>query len=163
MVLTSNGLRLALLAPTMMAMLLIGPASKPSQALALGPTASGLADEAKEELTAAVDARIRRHDIPGAVAGVWFDSGESWVVARGWTGPNHRTPRGVDSKTRIASITKSFTCTLLLMLVDEGRLRLEDPIARYVASVPNGERIKLRMLCANRSGLPDYQGALLEP
>jgi D-alanyl-D-alanine carboxypeptidase len=56
---------------------------------------------------------------------------------------------------RIASITKTFTGTLVLMLVDEGKLTLEDPINKYVAGIPSGEKITMRMLLNHSSGIYD--------
>ena len=44
---------------------------------------------------------------------------------------------------RIGSVTKTFTVTVLLMLVDEGTLGLDDTIATYLDGVPNGDRITL--------------------
>ncbi len=57
---------------------------------------------------------------------------------------------------RIGSETKTFTVTALLKLVDDRRIRLDDPISRYVDGVPNGRRITLRHLAGMRSGLFPY-------
>lgn len=61
-----------------------------------------------------------------------------------------------DFYSRIGSETKTFTVTALLQLADQGRLHLDDPIARYVDGVPNGHRITLRQLARMQSGLPNY-------
>lgn len=57
---------------------------------------------------------------------------------------------------RIGSETKTFTVTALLELVDDHRVRLDDPISRYVHGVPDGDRITLRQLAEMRSGLFPY-------
>ena len=62
----------------------------------------------------------------------------------------------IDDHTRIGSVTKTFTGTAVLQLVDQGRIRLSDPISRYIDGVPNGDAITLDMLGRMRSGLPDY-------
>ena len=41
----------------------------------------------------------------------------------------------------IASITKTFTATVILQLVEEGMLRLNDPVKRYLDRVPRGPRL----------------------
>ena len=57
---------------------------------------------------------------------------------------------------RIGSNTKAFVVTAILMLADQGKLGLDDPIDRYVKGVPSGDRITLRQLAQMRSGLYDY-------
>lgn len=50
---------------------------------------------------------------------------------------------------------QTFTVEELLLLVDQGRVGLDDPIAKYVAGVPQGDRTTLRELAGMRSGLFD--------
>ena len=57
---------------------------------------------------------------------------------------------------RIGSVTKTFVATVVLQLVDEGRVRLDDPIARYVDGVPRGGEITVRQVLSHSSGLYDY-------
>lgn len=56
----------------------------------------------------------------------------------------------------LRSITKSFTVTLLLQLVDEGLVALDDTVEQYVPGLPNGDSITLEQLAAMTSGLPEY-------
>ena len=53
----------------------------------------------------------------------------------------------------IASISKQFTAAAVLLLEDEGKLRLDDPVARYVPGVTDGDRITIRQLLSHTSGL----------
>ncbi|WP_431967892.1 serine hydrolase domain-containing protein [Actinacidiphila sp. bgisy160] len=57
---------------------------------------------------------------------------------------------------RIGSVTKTFTATAVLQLVDRKTVRLDDPIAKYVRGVPQGHRVTLRHLLGMRSGLAEY-------
>jgi D-alanyl-D-alanine carboxypeptidase len=57
---------------------------------------------------------------------------------------------------RIGSVTKTWTGTVVLQLVDEGKLRLDDPIAKYRPDVPNGQNITVEQLLTMRSGLANY-------
>ncbi|WP_405061332.1 beta-lactamase family protein [Kribbella sp. NBC_01505] len=58
---------------------------------------------------------------------------------------------------RIGSVTKTFVATVILQLVDERRVRLDDPIARYLPGVvPDGERITVRQVLNHTSGIYDY-------
>jgi D-alanyl-D-alanine carboxypeptidase len=65
---------------------------------------------------------------------------------------------------RAGSITKTFVATVLLQLVDEGRVRLEDSVERWLPGVvPNGRSITLRQLLNHTSGLYDYVKTLAMP
>ena len=55
-------------------------------------------------------------------------------------------------------IIVKFTITAILMLADQGKLGVDDPIDRYVKGVPSGNKITLRQLAQMRSGLHDYSG-----
>jgi D-alanyl-D-alanine carboxypeptidase len=61
---------------------------------------------------------------------------------------------------RIGSVTKTWTATVILQLVQEGKLRLADPVAKYRPDVPNGGNITIEQLLTMRSGLYNYTEAL---
>jgi D-alanyl-D-alanine carboxypeptidase len=58
----------------------------------------------------------------------------------------------------IASATKPVVATIVLRLAEEGRLGLDDPVARWLPQVANAERITVRMLLSHHSGLREYFG-----
>jgi CubicO group peptidase (beta-lactamase class C family) len=70
--------------------------------------------------------------------------------------PADRRPVTEDTVFDLASITKLFTSTVLLTLVDEGALSLDEPIARWLPSFDTAERrgVTLRRLLTHTSGLP---------
>jgi D-alanyl-D-alanine carboxypeptidase len=68
-------------------------------------------------------------------------------------------PVTVDAQFRVASITKLFVATVVLQLAQEGRLRLDDPLARYLPSFPGAGHITLRQLLNHTSGVPDFEMA----
>ncbi|MET9063890.1 serine hydrolase domain-containing protein [Streptosporangium sandarakinum] len=58
---------------------------------------------------------------------------------------------------RIGSVTKTFVATVVLQLVDEGKVRLDDPVDEYLPGlVPDGEQITVRRLLNHTSHLYDY-------
>lgn len=57
---------------------------------------------------------------------------------------------------QIASISKQFTAAAMLLLEDEGKLRLDDTVGKYLPGITGGERITLRQLLDHTSGLQDY-------
>jgi D-alanyl-D-alanine carboxypeptidase len=124
-------------------------------ALVPAPPASA-ADERAADLNKAVPAAMERASIPGAIVGIWQDGREPYVRAFGVRDAATRQPMAPDLYMRIGSTTKTFTVTAILMLADQGKLGLDDPIDRYVEGVPSGKQITLRQLAAMRSGLYDY-------
>ena len=76
------------------------------------------------------------------------DDGREYVATAG----NHRP--GKDQRFRVGSVTKTFTATIVLQLVAEGKLRLSDTIERHLPGiVPAGKKITIRQLLNHRSGL----------
>ena len=108
-----------------------------------------------QRLVVAVNRKLHRQALPGAIVGVQRDGRAPWIVARGVSNLQTQRRMRTDEHARIGSVTKSFVTTLLLRLAQEGRLSLDDPISRYVDGVPNGDAITLRQLANMTSGLAD--------
>ena len=100
--------------------------------LAFGP--STLARQVSNEQT--LDARITsvldRHHIPGAVAVVVTRSRTMYGAAFGLTDASARRPMTRDAIFRIASMTKPVTSVAAMQLVEQGRIGLDDPAAKYL-------------------------------
>src|SRR5215472_15380552 len=60
---------------------------------------------------------------------------------------------------RAASNTKTMTAAVIVLLVQEGKLRFDDPVSKYVSGVPNGGNITISELLKMRSGLFNYTSA----
>ncbi|MEV0740379.1 serine hydrolase domain-containing protein [Streptomyces sp. NPDC050549] len=120
-----------------------------------GP-AGGLGRTTTARLDKAVADVRRQAGIPGVVVGLWMPGKGCYVRATGVADTVTHRPMTTDLYARIGSETKTFTVTALLRLVDEGRIRLDDPISRYVRGVPDGRHITLRQLAEMRSGLFPY-------
>lgn len=59
---------------------------------------------------------------------------------------------------RMASVSKQFTATAILLLVDRGKLSLEDPLTKFFPGFPDyGKRITVKHLLTHMSGLPEYE------
>jgi len=54
------------------------------------------------------------------------------------------------------SITKTVIAALFLQFTEEGRLDLDDPLARWFPDVPQSQQISLRQLLSHTAGVPDY-------
>jgi D-alanyl-D-alanine carboxypeptidase len=101
-------------------------------------------------------------DMPGLLLGVWDpQKGVYKGVADTVSG---RAPVVADAF-RAGSVTKTFTATLILQLVAEGKLRLDATVSAYAPKLakrhPEVGKRSLRQLLSMRSGLPEYTDALV--
>jgi len=93
--------------------------------------------------------------IPGAVVLLRTPEGE-FTVSYGTTLLGANSPPGADTHFRIASNTKTMTAAVIVLLAQEGKLSFDDPISKYIPSVPNGDNITIAQLLEMRSGLYNY-------
>jgi CubicO group peptidase (beta-lactamase class C family) len=104
-------------------------------------------------LTAALADAQASGRLPSVVAGVLSDGELAWSAGRGrWAGPEVRGRPDAGTQYRIGSVTKTMTATLVMQLRDEGRLDLNDPVAKYVPEGPYPDRT-LRSLLSHTSGM----------
>ncbi|HEY2724107.1 MAG TPA: serine hydrolase domain-containing protein [Pseudonocardiaceae bacterium] len=108
-----------------------------------------------QKLDQVIERKVQQTGVPGVIVGVWSPTG-SYVHGFGVADKATHAPMSPDMLIRIGSETKTFTVTGLLQLVDQGRVALDDPISKYVAGVPQGDRITLRELARMQSGLFNY-------
>ncbi len=112
--------------------------------------------EVQKQLDQALDTSVKDSSVPGAIVGVWVPGKGSWVATRGVTDTSTRKPAATGDLMRIGSITKSFVATVVLQLVDEKTIGLDDPLAKYVTTVPGAGQITIRQLMNHTSGLFDF-------
>jgi len=129
-----------------------GGGSNDSAAVALAVTAN----ERRSAYVQAVESIFAAYHPPGILAGVRVAGESPWTQAFGRADVASATPMALDSTFPVRSVTKSFTVTLLLQLVQSGQVGLDDKVERYIAGVPNGNLIGLLDLAGNQSGLADY-------
>jgi D-alanyl-D-alanine carboxypeptidase len=130
--------------------------------LSLIPAATGRAAITPEQRTAlqqAVDETKAQGQYPGLVVGVWQHGEGSFVSTTGVSDLRTEQPIRATQPLRIGSITKTFTATLILRLVQHHRLGLNDHVSRFVSGVPFGRRITIRELLNHTSGIPDISTA----
>jgi D-alanyl-D-alanine carboxypeptidase len=108
------------------------------------------------KLDRAIEERLTQMDAPGAIVSLSIPGEIDYVKAFGVGDTATGIPMLVDNHNRIGSVTKTFTGTAILQLVDQGRIRLSDTISQYVDGVPSGDVITLDMLGRMRSGLANY-------
>jgi CubicO group peptidase (beta-lactamase class C family) len=138
------------------------PGSAPGSTSA-PPTLSSAEDVAS--LAAASDDFLERtlaDDEPGCSASVGIEGEVVWAGARGVadlsTGRRLETTTSFD----IASVSKQFTATAVLLLALDDRLTLDDPVARWVPGLPAWSReVTVEHLMHHTSGIPDFIAPLI--
>ncbi|QIK61923.1 beta-lactamase family protein [Leucobacter viscericola] len=128
---------------------LAGCAAAPESA-----TQTTAATPSEKQLTDTISKFLKKAGVPGASVVITGAKGEEYSGNFGDAVIDDPTT----DATRFAyrSITKAFTGTVILQLVDEGKVKLDDPVSKYVDGVPNGENITIRELGNMRSGLANY-------
>jgi D-alanyl-D-alanine carboxypeptidase len=111
------------------------------------------------EIVAAVEQARKTYGgatpVPGVLVGVWDGAGGRYVHGFGEADRATHRPMAAADHFRIGSNTKTFVISVLLQLVDEGKLGLDDPLSKFAlgVTIPNAETITVRQLCQMRSGL----------
>jgi CubicO group peptidase (beta-lactamase class C family) len=66
------------------------------------------------------------------------------------------TPNNAQTKFHIASLSKTFTATAIVLLEKQGLLSFDDPLSKFLPDFPNGDKIKISHLLTHSSGIPDF-------
>jgi CubicO group peptidase (beta-lactamase class C family) len=110
---------------------------------------------------AKLDALIARYHELGLFNGsaLVAQSGQT-ILRKGYGEANMEwhIPNAPDTRFRLGSITKQFTATLVMQMVEKGQIDLAAPISRYLPDYPqpNADRITIHQLLNHTSGIPGY-------
>ncbi|WP_177204755.1 serine hydrolase domain-containing protein [Hymenobacter arizonensis] len=116
------------------------------------PSADRLVDEF-------VARQMKTLKIPGLAVAVIKNGKQVKATAYGQANVEWNRPVTVHSNFQIASCTKLLTSTLIMKTIYAGKLRLEDPIGKYIDSVPaRWQNIQVKHLLSHSSGIRDYHG-----
>jgi len=122
------------------------------------PTTAAQGVPLPPELTAQID-RLAEEVLGSGVTGVIVsvdDPARGTHLKAYGTADTAGTAMTVDTHYRIASVTKTFTAHAVLELAGQGRLSLDDPLARFVPDIPHGDVITVRDLLGMRGGVYDF-------
>src|SRR6266550_1403019 len=129
----------------------------PAVAIALlvtfGAPVPGKADKIDDYVTA----KIKRLHVPGASLAIVRDGHITKAQGYGFANLELRSPATKETVYEIGSTSKQFTATAIMMLVEEGKVRLDDTITKFFPEAPQAWRsITIRHLLTHTSGIPDY-------
>ena len=93
---------------------------------------------------------------PGCAVGVYQDDKIVLTRAYGMANLDHDIPLSPSSIFHVASVSKQFTASAILLLAQDGKLSLDDEVRKYIPELPDfGKRITIRHLLNHTSGIRD--------
>jgi CubicO group peptidase (beta-lactamase class C family) len=120
--------------------------------LAVTARAAGRTSQFEEYL----DACVTVNHFSGAVL-VSQDGETLFARGYGFANAEHRVPNTTRTKFRLGSITKQFTAMGILILVERGKLKLEDPVGKSIEDAPKAwEGVTIHHLLTHTGGVPSY-------
>ncbi len=139
------------------------PAAQPVPAAAV--SADGEVQGAMRLFTAWMEGQMLYRHLPGVAIGVVADQQLVWSKGFGFADVERQTPMTPQTKFRMASHSKLFTATAIMQLREQGRLRLDDPVSKYLPwfrvtrAEEDDPEITIEELLTHSSGLPREAGS----
>jgi CubicO group peptidase (beta-lactamase class C family) len=128
------GLLVLSLAVGLLAPRAVAQVSAPTEASA---AAAGFSPERLRRLDAAIEGEIARQQLAGGIMYIARDGRPVHFKTYGRQDIENNQPMRADAIFRIASMSKAVTTTAVMMLYEEGRFMLKDPISKYIPSFAN--------------------------
>lgn len=127
--------------------------------LVLSSLSSLYAELPKEEQAAvdrAVERTLARTGVPSASIAIVQDGRVAYARAYGLARLDGKVPANPGMRYKIGSNSKQITATAMLLLADEGKVSLDDPVARFFPDLTRAKEITIRQLLSHTSGYEDY-------
>ena len=110
---------------------------------------------------AAVDrylqSEMRRQNIPGMSLAVLKNGKPLYIKSYGVATLEHDVPARPQTVYQIGSIGKQFTAVAVMMLANEHKLDIDDPLSKYLPEVPaSWDKVTLRIIMNHQSGIPQF-------
>jgi D-alanyl-D-alanine carboxypeptidase len=106
-----------------------------------------------DELAAAA---LAKTGVPSASVAVVKDGQIAYVKAYGDARLDPAVPAKPGMRYSIGSISKQFTATAILLLQEQGKLSLDDPVGKFLSGLTDGGKVTIRELLSHTSGYQDY-------
>ena len=126
------------------------------------PEEVGFSSVRLQRLTTAVRADVDKELLPGAVILIARHGKIAYQEAIGFQDRESKLAMKSDAIFRIASLTKPITSVAVMMLVEEGRIQLEDPVSAYLPEL-NDLRVGIEKIAANGNRELTFEPARREP
>lgn len=119
--------------------------------------ASAVAQDVAARVDDFIKAEMQKQKIPGVSLAVVKDGKPLIVKGYGFANLEHQVPVKPETIFQSGSVGKQFTATAVMMLVEEGKIGLDDKIGKYLGEVPESwANITVRHLLSHTGGMTDY-------
>ncbi len=137
---------------------LLSPAQQPVASPLVGPTmgTDTLPLALRQQANTAVTDILRKTGVPSAQVGLVQHGKVIYTAAFGLARLQPPLPATPTMHYAVGSISKQFTATCILLLQQDGKLSIEDPVARWFPELTRSNEITLKMLLSHTSGYSDY-------
>jgi D-alanyl-D-alanine carboxypeptidase len=129
-------------------------------ALAGATAASSAGAQTADRLPAQVDsiagAVLDATGVPSASVAIVRHGAVAYTHAYGMAKLDPRTPSDTTMRYAIGSISKQFTAAAIMLLVQQHKVSLDDPVSRFVPGLARGNEVTVRMLLSHTSGYQDF-------
>jgi len=119
-------------------------------------TESSLAPQLRGSIDEIAQQVLKTTGVPSASVAVVQDGKIVYVQAYGAARLDPQTAATPQMRYSIGSISKQFTAAAILLLVEEGKLLLDDPVSKYIPGLTSGSEITIRELLTHTSGYQDF-------
>ncbi|MDE1150394.1 MAG: serine hydrolase [Azospirillaceae bacterium] len=137
-----------------MAAVVLAVAPQDGTAQAVAPT--GIAPALARRIDRAVRQVLAEERAPSASIAIVRDGHVAYVAAYGDASLSPRIAATPDTRYQLASLSKTLTAHALLLLEQDGRLSLDDPVSGWYPDVSDGGRATVRQLLQHTAGFPDH-------
>ena len=110
----------------------------------------------QNQITQAVETALQKSGVPSASVGIVTNGRIAYTRAFGSASLHPSEPAEASMAYPIGSISKQFTTTVVLLLEQEGKLRLDDPVGKYFPKLTEANEVTIRNLLTHTSGYQDY-------
>ena len=117
---------------------------------------SPLSPDAKAKIDTAVTQVLSSTKVPSASIAIVKDGRIAYLQAYGLARLSPAMEATPQMQYSIGSISKQFTAAAVLLLAQEGKLTLDDPVSKYLPDLTRAKEVTIRMLLSHTSGYQDY-------
>src|SRR2546427_4417863 len=115
-----------------------------------------LSSELREKIDKLAREALAKTGAPSASVAVVANGQIAYVKAYGNARVEPRMPATPEMRYSIGSISKQFTATAILLLQEQGKLSLDDKVAKFIPNLTRSKEVTIRQLLSHTSGYQDY-------
>ncbi len=126
-------------------------------ALSLAASANAqLTSTTEQQIVQTTESILQKTGVPSASVGIVVNGHIAYTRAFGLARIKPPVPARASRAYPIGSTSKQFTATAVLLLEQQGKLKLDDPVGKYLRGLTEGDKVTIRNLLTHTSGYQDY-------